>query len=196
MRVGDSWVEVELPENGYSQIVREAESSYNASPAPQQQSWQQNGDELWRLLWRELAPENHSKALMFRRTLASAGHAAGACVGKEADEVDGLVAPPAICFESEGDKAAASVSAQLFRVGALLASSSDMEGRSGRVSSVKAGATCDEGRDQGDIDGKLRAATQWEAVSDDFDPIDRDVEVGKPDVGGPRRDRSRRTPLA
>ena len=32
---------------------------------------QQNGYELWRLLWREFAPENHSKALMWRRALLS-----------------------------------------------------------------------------------------------------------------------------
>ncbi|CAJ1369087.1 unnamed protein product, partial [Effrenium voratum] len=32
---------------------------------------QQNGFELWRLLFREFAPENHSKALIWRRTLLS-----------------------------------------------------------------------------------------------------------------------------
>ena len=32
---------------------------------------QQNGFELWRLLWQEFAPENHSKALMWRRALLS-----------------------------------------------------------------------------------------------------------------------------
>ena len=31
----------------------------------------QNGFELWRLLWREFQPENHSKSLIWRRTLLS-----------------------------------------------------------------------------------------------------------------------------
>ena len=71
--------------------------------------------------------------------------------GKEADELDSLVAPPATSIDSEDGKAE-SVSRQEFRVGALLAPLSDTEGRSGRV-----------------IDGELRAAPQWEAGSDDFE---------------------------
>ena len=32
---------------------------------------EQNGWEFWRLLWRELAPDNHSKSLVWRRALLS-----------------------------------------------------------------------------------------------------------------------------
>ena len=32
---------------------------------------EQNGFELWRLLWREMAPDNHSKSLIWRRSLLS-----------------------------------------------------------------------------------------------------------------------------
>ena len=71
------------------------------------------------------------------------------------------------------------MSGQEFYVGALLVAPRGTEGRSGRVSSVKAGATRGvEGRDQGGIDGKVRATPRWEAGNDDIavavmDPIDR-----------------------